>query len=261
MADRSKVENSRPLSGPKEHHVFISYTAREMDSVFETLLSTLSFMGLNVFNQRRDLAGVTVNLAEMQAHAQGSRVILALLSPSYFDSKWCRGEVEAAAAAGVPIVPVYAGGSYAEKDIKKLMEARNDPERGTAIKACFKENLIDVHNPTHLSDCISDLKQKVIRRFVDSSGLAAPAPMPVPASVPALQSTSLDPINAGSPAREVITLCLEGDLSGFDERRELKLRQVLAAEVSSSRVGQAVGRALDHGASILTVRARPACAA
>ena len=169
--DEGRFGAYQPLRGPKAHHVFISYTANEMDPVFEALLSTLSAMDLNVFNQRRDLAGVEVNKAEMQAHAMGSKVVLPLLSPGYFDSEWCRAEVEAAAEAGVPIVPVYSGGSHTENQIKALLGLRSDPIKGAAVKACFKENLIDVHNPAHMNECISDLKVKVIHRFVS---MAAP---------------------------------------------------------------------------------------
>ena len=172
------------LSGPKAHHVFISYYASEMDPVFETLLSTLSAMGLNVFNQRRDLAGVTVNKAEMQAHATGSKVVLPLLSLGYFDSKWCRAEVEAAAEAGVPIVPVYSGANHTESQIKKLMELKSDPVKGAAVKACFNENLIDVHNPAHTNNCISDLQEKVIRRFVSVSSGGSVATTVKPDSTP-----------------------------------------------------------------------------
>ncbi len=48
------------LPEDKLHHAFISYYAREMDGVFVSLMQRLMAMGLNVFNQKRDLAGVSV---------------------------------------------------------------------------------------------------------------------------------------------------------------------------------------------------------
>ena len=138
----------------------------EMSGVFETLLSTLSGWGLNVFNQKRDLAGAPVNKAAMKAHAVGSKVVMALLSPRFFDSEWCRAEVEAAAEAGVPIVPVYSGDDYTADTLLAIMKKeRPHAEKGHAVKAVFQENIIDVHNPAHNAQCISDIKEKIVYRF------------------------------------------------------------------------------------------------
>lgn len=46
------------------------------------------------------------------AQARASCVVIALVSPGYFGSKWCRKEVIAAKEANVPIVPVYAGDRF-----------------------------------------------------------------------------------------------------------------------------------------------------
>ena len=79
---------------------------KESDGVFTSLMMFFKGRGLNVFNQKRDLAGHDVSLELMQKHAAGSQLVLALLSPDYFTSKFCRGELEGAKEAGVPIVPV-----------------------------------------------------------------------------------------------------------------------------------------------------------
>ena len=74
--------------------------------------------------------------AAMQAHALGSKVVLALLSLGIFDSEWCRAEIEAAAAAGVPIVPVYSGEHYAANQVLELNKKyQSDPVKGAAVKA------------------------------------------------------------------------------------------------------------------------------
>ena len=124
--------------------------------------------GLNVFNQKRDLAGHDVSLELMQKHAAGSQLVLALLSPDYFTSKFCRGELEAAAAAGVPIVPVFSGEDYPRKTILALLDAhRDDPEKAAAVKAAFGENLIDANNGDHADTVADDLNNKVIARFLE----------------------------------------------------------------------------------------------
>ena len=122
--------------------------------------------GLNVFNQKRDLAGHDVSLELMQEHAAGSVLVLALLSPNYFTSKFCRGELEAAAAAGVPVVPVFSGEHYVRKQILDLLNARSDPEKAAAVTAAFAENLIDVNNGDHADEVLADIDTKVIARFL-----------------------------------------------------------------------------------------------
>ena len=64
--------------------------------------------GLNVFNAKRDLAGGDASAAVMVQHTANSAVVLALLSPKFFDSKFTRLEVEGAFAVKVPVIPVYS---------------------------------------------------------------------------------------------------------------------------------------------------------
>ena len=159
--------------GPAErlgfaHDVFLSYYDKEQGEVFDSLLQRLKLLDLEVFNQKRDLAGATVNLAAMQQHVSGSRLVLALLSPNYFTSKWCRGELEAAHAAGVPIVPCFSGEHYVRKNILALND-RSDAETAAAVNAAFGENLIDVNNGDHSDQVTSDLKEKIVGRFFGTS--------------------------------------------------------------------------------------------
>ena len=51
----------------------------------------------------------------------------------------------AADEAGVPIVPVFSSEHYTRNSILALMKLRDDPEKGEAVKVCFKENLVDVN--------------------------------------------------------------------------------------------------------------------
>jgi hypothetical protein len=47
----------------------------------------------------------------------------------------------------------------------KLLELKSDPDKADAVKAVFKENLIDVNNPTHLEGVADDINEKIIGRF------------------------------------------------------------------------------------------------
>jgi hypothetical protein len=96
-------------SSKTAHDIFISYRSEDMDQVYNSLLTRLSEKGLNVFNSKRDLAGAPVTKDIMEQHAAGSVVLLALVSPGYFDSEWCRYEAISAKNAFVPIIPVYSG--------------------------------------------------------------------------------------------------------------------------------------------------------
>ena len=150
-----------------QHDVFISYRSDESDEVFLALLGVFNALECDVFNQLRDLAGEKVSKKTMVAHAQGSKVVLALLSPKYFESKWCRAELEGAKAAGIPIVPVFAGNENVRKEIIGLLKKfTDDKEKKAAVKAAFDENLIDVYNSDHIKEVVEDIKTKIVERFV-----------------------------------------------------------------------------------------------
>ena len=136
--------------------------------VYDGLLSTLTALGVNVFNSKRDLAGTQVSKEEMVAHAQGSKVVLALISANYFASKWCRIELEGAAKGGVPVVPVFSSSSITSGDVKKMIGpvTKGTTKDGVAtVRAgaiAFAENLIDVSNADHVEQCTRDLKEKIV---------------------------------------------------------------------------------------------------
>lgn len=54
---------------------------------------------------------------------------------------------------------------YTLKMMTKLLELKSDPDKADAVKAVFKENLIDVNNPTHLEGVADDINEKIIGRF------------------------------------------------------------------------------------------------
>ena len=144
--------------------IFISYYQQEMDAVFQQLLMLFKARGLGS-STRSATSPATRQQADAGAR-KGSVLVLALLSPNYFTSKFCRGELEAAAAAGVPVVPVFSGEHYVRKQILDLLNARSDPEKAAAVTAAFAENLIDVNNGDHADEVLADIDTKVIARFL-----------------------------------------------------------------------------------------------
>lgn len=151
----------------KNYDIFISFSNKDMETVATSLIGMLDMLGYKVFNQKRDFAGVQVSKAQMQEFAKNSTVVLALVSPQYFDSQWCRAQVEAADENGVPIVPVYSSANYSRNSMLDLMQRMDDPEVGKAVKACFKrgKNLIDVHNVEHVSSVNKSIKEDILLIF------------------------------------------------------------------------------------------------
>ena len=130
-------------------------------------MATLGAMGVRVFNQKRDFAGAPVTIDAMTRFVRHSKVVVALVTPSFFDSAPCRAEVETAWKAGIPVVPTHSGMDHGARQILQLIDLADDPVKGQAVKACFRrgENLMDVHNPAHIEQVTADLRTKIVDRF------------------------------------------------------------------------------------------------
>ena len=158
-----------------QHHVFISYTNESLeqgkDAAFQALLSNLKVQGLNVFNPKQDVAGEQLSIDDMRRHAANSMLLLAVLSPRFFDSKYCRAEVEAAAESAFcrAVIPVYAGQYYTHTQTTALMKQK-DPAKQKAIDAAYKLNVMDVHNLAHMEDCVASIRMKIVARVQDPVG-------------------------------------------------------------------------------------------
>ena len=57
--------------------------------------------------------------------------------------------VDTAAAADVPIVPVFSGEHNTYQAMLDLMKLRDDAEKAAAVKAAFGENLLDINSAQH----------------------------------------------------------------------------------------------------------------
>ena len=148
--------------------VFVSFTNKDIPGVATSLVALLVAKGAIVFNQKRDFAGAPVNRQAMEGFVVSSKVVLALITPHYFDSEPCRWEVEAAASAGVPVVPVHAGEHHPANDVLKMIGLQDDPVKGAAVRACFRrgENLIDVCNIRFVEQVNKEIDTKIVKRFL-----------------------------------------------------------------------------------------------
>ena len=71
----------------------------------------------------------------------------------------------------MPIVPVFSGEDFLRKVILGLMEQKSDPKKKEAIKAAFGQNLIDVNNGDHAESVSTDIREKIVGRFLAESQL------------------------------------------------------------------------------------------
>ena len=93
------------VSPMSKTNVFISYARRDKQWA-EWLAERLGKHGFRIWTDATSVPTGESFIAELNRTIEKSDVVLALLSPSYFQSAWCQQETAAAAASRVPIIPV-----------------------------------------------------------------------------------------------------------------------------------------------------------
>jgi hypothetical protein len=86
-------------------NVFISHATRD-EQWAKWLGERLAKHGFGIWTDTTSIPTGESFIAELNRTIQKSDVVLALLSPSYFQSTWCQQETAVAAASKVPIIPV-----------------------------------------------------------------------------------------------------------------------------------------------------------
>lgn len=165
---------SKKEDDSKRWHIFVSYRNDDIGDTAMGFISVLTAMGATVFNQKRDFAGDKVSIQAMEKYVRQSGILIAFITPRYFDSVPCRAEVEAAAAANITIIPVHSAHHHSASQILAFIpqlspeHAEHDPKKVKAIEACFRrgENLIAVVNPEAEQQVNRDIMDKIIDRFV-----------------------------------------------------------------------------------------------
>lgn len=97
-------------TGASKLSVFISHATSDSDAVFRLVYSTLYGFGYKVFYPPRDLTEGSTE--QMESFVKESNVVVAVLSPLLFHSKYCCLELAAAMEAGITVIPVYNGDMY-----------------------------------------------------------------------------------------------------------------------------------------------------
>ncbi len=88
-----------------KNNVFISYAYNDKRWA-EWLRERLVKHGFRIWTDATSVPVGESFIAELNRTIEKSDVVLALLSPDYFQSAWCQQETAAAAASKVPIIPV-----------------------------------------------------------------------------------------------------------------------------------------------------------
>ena len=100
--------------------------------------------GHDVFNPTTHLVTEydKVNVDAMQDAVKKSKIIFAAISEEFFNSYYCKKEIEAAKENNIKVIPVFSGDDYSKKQIDKWIRQYN----GTSLGYIFEENVRDVLN-------------------------------------------------------------------------------------------------------------------
>lgn len=104
------ASGSWPASPTDRPRVFISYRADDSRGLFRHLSDVFTAHGWHVFQPNTDLVNPCID--EMAAAVRESTFVVVILSPTYFDSKYCCAEATAAMKAKKPTIAVYDGDNY-----------------------------------------------------------------------------------------------------------------------------------------------------
>lgn len=135
-------------SNSAKKKIFISYSSKDSQHLFQHLVSVLSLTRFEVFEPTKDLHDPTVR--EMREHVISSSVLIVIASPSYLDSRYCREELQAAKAKKLKLLPVYDGDKYVQDVVMSWKTAGDD-----LASFLYSQNLVkvkDVQDQKHATD-------------------------------------------------------------------------------------------------------------
>jgi len=136
--------------------VFISHcTSDDSFSVYHAVYNFMTAKGLRVFNPTSDLSHCPeINSEQMANCVKRSRLVLVALSEGFFESSWCKAEVNAARQSGIKVIPIYSGDAHASTQADTwVKDYRSDP----VYNYIFRENIRDVLNRQNRSSTIDTL--------------------------------------------------------------------------------------------------------
>jgi hypothetical protein len=118
------------------NQVFISY-ARKDRPWADWLAERLTQHGFQIWTDATSVPTGESFIAELNKMIEKSDVVLAILSPSYFQSAWCQHET-AAAANKVPIIPVLVEPCEVQGFLRNYNWADLTSDRDTGIRAVIQ---------------------------------------------------------------------------------------------------------------------------
>jgi hypothetical protein len=121
----------------RNNQVFISY-ARSDRRWAEWLEERLAKHGFQVWADTTMVPTGESFIAELNKMIEKSDILLALLSPSYFQSAWCQQETAAAAASKVPIIPVLVEHCEVQGFLKNYNWADLTSDRDSGLRAVIQ---------------------------------------------------------------------------------------------------------------------------
>ena len=89
----------------KQNRVFISYASKDRQWA-EWLEERLRRIGFDIWTDATSVPVGESWIAELSKTIKKSDILLAVLSPNYFQSTWCQRETEIAAVNKIPVIPV-----------------------------------------------------------------------------------------------------------------------------------------------------------
>jgi hypothetical protein len=174
VADSNVLQVYNGLSLPEEFRgvkIFISYFSAESQDLFQSLTALLTVIGCVVFQPTKDL--INPSQQEMRDAVAGVDLVLAIWSPGYFGSKWCRAEAHEAANKSIPLVPVYNGDLAIQKQIIDGLDRQDQ-----ISNAVFSKNIVKVQD-------VSESSESTTRRIVETISKHSLRPgQPRPSSAP-----------------------------------------------------------------------------
>jgi len=120
-----------------KNQLFISYARRDKPWA-EWLGERLAKHGFLIWTDATSVPIGASFIAELNKTIEKSDVVLAILSPSYFESAWCQQETAAAAASKVPIIPVMVEPCEVQGFLRNYNWADLTSDRDSGLRAVIE---------------------------------------------------------------------------------------------------------------------------
>jgi hypothetical protein len=119
------------------NQVFISYEHRDKRWA-DWLGAELAKHGFQISTDTTSVPTGASFIAELNKVIEKSDVLLAIMSPSFFQSAWCQFEIAAAAASKVPIIPALVEPCEVQGFLRNYNWADVTSDRDSGLRAVIE---------------------------------------------------------------------------------------------------------------------------